>query len=104
MVCNRCKETGVQSFALNQWFWYCRNCKDEIRLEESPRQLIDIKTDSNDFIFSSGMDEWMKAISKNLDKAIMDSMVYGQGVAPVPKFDYHVGPACQDNDDDEDES
>lgn len=37
MKCNRCGETGVHNIVLGKEFYYCRTCKDEVSLEEAPR-------------------------------------------------------------------
>lgn len=36
MICKKCGETGVYNEVRGKGFYYCRTCKDEIPLEESP--------------------------------------------------------------------
>lgn len=33
MICGKCNETGVKNIANNNEFWYCKTCKEEIRLD-----------------------------------------------------------------------
>lgn len=34
MICKKCNTEGVKNQAMGKEFYYCRNCKEEIMLEE----------------------------------------------------------------------
>lgn len=53
MTCPKCKKTGILNQANGKDFYYCRVCKEEIFLEETPKAEADITQEEIDAIFNA---------------------------------------------------
>jgi hypothetical protein len=63
MICNQCKNEGVENQALGKTFYYCRTCKIEIFLEPV------VRTDAQEEV-DKLFDEWFKNIPQTMDFSI----------------------------------